>query len=123
MRVRIFGLSLGLCLCLCLVIVGSAQSRQGSIPKAGTPTQPTETLPNSPDAMRDHLAREEANKANLARHAALKTDTEKLLKLAEELKQDVEKSNENVLSVNVVKKADEIEKLAKSVKDKMRGPS
>jgi hypothetical protein len=35
----------------------------------------------------------------------------------------VDKSNENVLSLEVVKKADEIEKLAHSVKDKMKGPN
>jgi hypothetical protein len=35
----------------------------------------------------------------------------------------VEKSNEHVMSVDVIKKADEIEKLARSVKDKMKGPN
>ena len=35
----------------------------------------------------------------------------------------VDKSNENVLSLDVVKKAEEIEKLAHSVKDKMKGPN
>jgi hypothetical protein len=57
------------------------------------------------------------------RVAALKNDTDKLLKLSIELKSYVDKSNENVLSVDVVKKAEEIEKLAKSVKDKMKGPN
>ena len=64
-----------------------------------------------------------AKKANQERNAALKTDTDKLLKLAVELKNYVDKSNENVLSLDVIKKADEIEKLAHSVKDKMRGPN
>jgi hypothetical protein len=62
-------------------------------------------------------------KANLERQAALKTDTEKLLKLAEELKASVDKSTASVLSLDVMKKAEEIEKLAKSVKEKMRGPN
>ena len=47
-------------------------------------------------------------------------DTDILLKLANELKQDVDKSNENTLSLEVVKKAEEIEKLAHSVKEKMK---
>jgi len=64
-----------------------------------------------------------AKKANAARQAVLKSDTDKLLKLAVELKDYVDKSNENVLSLDVVKKADEIEKLAHSVKDKMKGPN
>jgi hypothetical protein len=44
-----------------------------------------------------------------------------LLKLTTELKQYVDNSNENLLSVDVVKRAEEIEKLARSVKDKMKG--
>ena len=60
-------------------------------------------------------------KANEQRQAELKRDTDKLLKLSTELKEYVEKSNENVLSLDVIKKADEIEKLAHSVKTKMKG--
>ena len=57
---------------------------------------------------------------NKERQAAIKKDTDKLLKLATELKQYVDKSNENTLSMDVVKKAAEIEKLAKTVKERMR---
>jgi len=46
-----------------------------------------------------------------------------LLKLSVELKQFVDKSDENVLSLDVIKRADEIEKLAHSVKEKMKGPN
>ncbi len=58
---------------------------------------------------------------NKRRHAELKKDTDKLLELATELKLQVDKSNEHTLSVDVVRKAEEIEKLARSVKEKMRG--
>ena len=75
------------------------------------------------DDARDQLERDMAKKAAKERVAALKTDTDKLLKLSVELKQYVDKSNENVLSLDVIKKADEIERLAKSVKDKMKGPN
>ena len=57
------------------------------------------------------------------RQLQLKEDTEKLFKLATELKDQVGKTNQNILSLDVVKKAEEIEKLAHSVKEKMRGPS
>jgi hypothetical protein len=60
-------------------------------------------------------------KASLQRQQDIRKDTEKLLELATELKQEVDKSNENTLSLGVVKKAEEIEKLAKSVKNKMKG--
>lgn len=75
------------------------------------------------DEARDRITREMAKKANEERHVALQKDTDKLLKLATELKTYVDKSGPNVLSIDVVKKAEEIEKLAHSVKDKMKGPN
>jgi hypothetical protein len=48
-------------------------------------------------------------------------DTDKLLTLATDLKQQVDKSTKDTLSVDVIKKADEIEKLAHSVKERMKG--
>ena len=70
---------------------------------------------------RAKLEKEMAKKANQERHADLKRDTDKLLKLATELKEYVDKSNENILSLDVIKKAEEIERLAHSVKTKMKG--
>ena len=55
---------------------------------------------------------EMAKKANVERQTALRTDADKLFKLATELKTYVEKSNEHVMSVDVIKKADEIENSA-----------
>jgi hypothetical protein len=72
-------------------------------------------------AIPSHIQKEMEKKANAQRQTDLKRDTEKLLKLSTELKEYVDKSNENVLSVEVVNKAEEIEKLAHSVKVKMRG--
>jgi hypothetical protein len=74
-----------------------------------------------PDESRDQMEKDRAKKLNLERQALLKSDAEKLVKLAGELKEYVDKSNENTLSLDVIKKAEEIEKLAKSVKEKMRG--
>jgi hypothetical protein len=54
------------------------------------------------------------------RHKQLHADTDKLLELATELKASVDKTNEQVLSLDVVKKAEEIEKLAKHIKTNMR---
>jgi hypothetical protein len=92
----------------------------------GRPSQPGSSIPpvSSDDSdTRDRMAHDMAKKANEERAAALKVDTDKLLKLATELKASVDKSNENILSLDVIKKAEEIEKLAHSVKEKMRGPN
>jgi len=61
-----------------------------------------------------------AKKENVKRQQDLEKETDKLLELATELKQYVDKTNENMLSVEVIKKAQEIERLAHSVKEKMR---
>lgn len=55
------------------------------------------------------------------RYEEMKRDSEKLLQLATELKQYVDKSGENILSMDVLRKAEEMEKLARQVKNNMRG--
>jgi Ni/Co efflux regulator RcnB len=79
--------------------------------------------PQTPDqaAWEAKQQREAAKQESIKRERDLKKDTEKLLELATELKQYVDKTNENTLSVGVIKKADEIEKLAHTVKEKMKG--
>ena len=107
-------------LCLFLLLPAFAQ------------TPATHQLPsnvsNSPplidaDDARSRIEIDMAKKAAKERVAALKSDTDKLLKLSIELKSYVDKSDENVLSLDVIRKADAIEKLAHSVKDKMKGPN
>jgi 5'-deoxynucleotidase YfbR-like HD superfamily hydrolase len=94
---------------------------------AQSPTVISPSDINSPapdaDEARARMAHEMEKKAAKERVAALKNDTDKLLKLSTELKSYVDKSDENVLSIDVIKKAEQIEKLAKSVKDKMKGPN
>lgn len=57
---------------------------------------------------------------NKERYSKLKKDTDQLLKLATELKASVDKANQDTLSVDVIRKTEQIEKLAKSVRDKMK---
>ena len=66
--------------------------------------------------MQDRMTRE----ANKKRQQDIRAETDRLLQLATELKAAVDKSNENLLSLDVVRKADEVEKLAKKVKEKMK---
>lgn len=54
------------------------------------------------------------------RQKQLKADTDKLLQLATDLKTSVDKTNEHILSLDVIKKAEEIERLAKHIKTNMR---
>jgi hypothetical protein len=64
-----------------------------------------------------------ANKAMLEeRQKSIKKDVEKLYELAAQLKTEVEKTDSTtVLSLAMLKKAEEIEKLAKQIKDHAKG--
>ena len=64
---------------------------------------------------------DQAKMRNTGRQKQLVEDTQKLLSLANELKADVDKSTKDTMSVDVIRKADEIEKLAHNVKEKMKG--
>ncbi len=112
----------GPCLFVLTLVLGLGEPRaHAQNPKFPPMPEPPQTQPTSPeDQAKAKLERDMQKKANQERQAALKRDTEKLLKLATELKDYVDKTNENVLSFDVVKKAEEIEKLAHSVKEKMK---
>jgi hypothetical protein len=80
-------------------------------PRIGQPNQP----PSSPG-----MSPEQMKKYNDERYAKLKHDTDELLQLATQLKQEVDKANSNTLSLDVIKKTEQIEKLAKSVRERMK---
>jgi ABC-type transporter MlaC component len=91
------------------------------IPAAAYQLQP-HSMSQAEKEMQDRQLKE----ANKKRQQDIRDDAQKLFQLATELKAAVDKSNENVLSLDVVRKADEVEKLAKRVKEKMKqsiGPS
>jgi len=67
--------------------------------------------------MRKHAERELGKQ----RYKDIKSDSERLLALATQLKQQVDTAGEHTLSLDVIKKAEQIEKLAKDVKNKMKG--
>jgi len=100
-----------------LWVGGSGRQLPQVIPPPPSPNQ----APPSDDPNRERIEKDMAKRANQEREAQLKRDTERLFKLATELKDYVDKTDENTLSLNVIKKADEIEKLAHSVKEKMKG--
>jgi hypothetical protein len=58
--------------------------------------------------------------ANAERKKQISDDTARLLKLAADLKSEVDKTTKDTLSLGVIRKADEIEKLAHNVKEKMK---
>lgn len=98
----------------------SSGQRQGQAP--GFPPKPPIGInPDETDPMDAHRTEKQAKLQNNDRQKRLVEDTNKLLALATDLKAQVDKSTKDTLSVDVIKKADEIEKLAHSVKERMKG--
>jgi len=96
-------------------------------PPAGQLPQPAEaggprfgTQRNQTDPDEERMERERQKHLNKDRFESLRRDTARLLQLSNELKQYVDKASENTLSLDVIRKAEEVEKLAKRVKEKMR---
>src|SRR6478672_13170474 len=104
------------CLITALVLFsGGAALLAPAAPVTALPQLETRQDPAQKE-MQDRMMRE----ANKKRQQDIREDTDKLFQLATELKAAVDKSNENLLSLDVVRKADEVEKLAKKVKEKMK---
>jgi hypothetical protein len=110
-------------LILCLFAVPGAAQNPANPQPPPAHSRDLGLPPENEDEARERIEHDMAKKAAKERVVALKSDTDRLLKLSVELKQYVDKSDENVLSLDVIKKAEEIEKLARSVKDKMKGPN
>jgi hypothetical protein len=56
----------------------------------------------------------------MERKRQITDDSARLLKLASDLKAEVDKTSKDTLSLGVIRKAEEIEKLAHNVKEKMK---
>lgn len=84
------------------------------------PADAWQTSLGTPSQIDQDMRDRQIKALNQQRQQDIRKDTDKLYQLATELKAAVDKSNENVLSLEVVKKAGEVEKLAKRVKEKMK---
>lgn len=112
------------------VIFSISVSISGAVAFSQTQAQESqEKAAKSGDKPADPTANQAANQtANQKQPVDLKTqhqtqleeDTARLLVLANELKAEMDKSTKDTLSLGVIKKAEEIEKLAKKVRGEMK---
>ena len=109
-----------LCLLSFILLTGSSWP-QGRDPLGMDGQDPQFGREKPKDPLEEKMEHQREKAMNKDRQTTLQKDTDRLLKLATELKESVDKSNEHTLSLDVIKKAEEIEKLAKSVKERMRG--
>jgi len=70
--------------------------------------------------MKSQDEQKKLSEQNELRQKQMTEDTAKLLQLATELKTEMDKSTKDTLSMNVVRKAEQIEKLAHTVREKMK---
>ena len=90
-----------------------ANSRGRRRPDGSEDASDSPNSPNSPNATKAILEERQKN---------IKKEVERLYDLASELKTEVEKTDSTtILSLAMLKKADEIEKLAKQIKDQAKG--
>jgi hypothetical protein len=83
------------------------------------PQLPLEKVPKSEADVRAERQLEKERQKQ--RWQDIKKRSEQLLEVATELKQYVDKSGENVMSIEVIKKAEQMEKLSKDLQRKMKG--
>jgi len=86
-----------------------------NVPSIGRPD------PLANDPLGGRMEEQQARSRNSDRQKRLVSDTDKLVVLVKELKNQVETSDKPLQPGDVGKRAEEIEKLAKSVKDRMKG--
>jgi hypothetical protein len=97
----------------------SAQQQAGSAPTHEPGQGPVSNtspaaVPPSQSGTRPPDAADPERKKQIAEESAI------LLKLATDLKAEVDKTTKDTLSLNVIRKADQIEKLAHNVKESMK---
>lgn len=106
------------CLAVLVTLAGSAQQSQQGLNPSNRWSDLDDQLHID---MRGPQAKQQSiEAANAARKKQLTEDSAKLLALAVALKADVDKTSKDMLSLSVIRKADEIEKLAHNVKEKMK---
>ena len=96
---------------------GMQQTLPGQAPERPDSALPV-TDPTSPYAGKMESA--QARTLREERHKKLLEDTARLVQLSNELKVEVDKAGKDDLSLTVIKKASDIEKLAHDVKERMK---
>ncbi|HTV09672.1 MAG TPA: hypothetical protein VMD97_11565 [Candidatus Aquilonibacter sp.] len=86
-------------------------------PPTGVPAYSPD-LGNSTESPADAQLR--ANASSADRHKKVAADVDKLVALSNELKSEMDKTNKDELSLDVIRKAQEIEKLAHDVQSRMK---
>jgi hypothetical protein len=108
---------------LAAIAMADAAGAQSTMPAPNSPAMPQAPIGpaggvNGADQVR--LDEMRLRQLNDDRRKKLVADTDRLLELATQLKVAMDAATKNEMSVEVIRKADEIERLAHSVKERMK---
>ena len=96
---------------------GDPMQGSGTVSQNGPATAP---MGRPTDPLEAMMAARTRAERNLDRQKHLESDTKRLLALANELNTEIASSGTETMTPEMLRKMNEIEKLARSVKDKMR---
>jgi precorrin-2 methylase len=102
------------------ILVGGITAASAQAPRLPPTISQTQGTGSVPVTNGDDAQKQQAIAANEQRQVEIRRDTEKMAELTQELKAYLEKTDQGVMSVDAIKKAEQIEKLAHSVKSKMK---
>jgi hypothetical protein len=94
--------------------------QSGNRQQQGSPSPVLGEPPSAADEARVRMEEQRVKLQIDERQKHLQADTARLVQLSSELKEEVDKSGKYVTSVEAIRKAEEIEKLAHSVRDRMK---
>jgi hypothetical protein len=95
----------------------SASAQQIHLPPSVSQSQ---GMGGVPVTVGSDAQKQQALAASQQRQLEIRRDTEKMAELTQELKDYLLKSEQGIVSVDAIKKAEQIEKLAHSIKSKMK---
>ncbi|MBI4464032.1 MAG: hypothetical protein HY647_04955 [Acidobacteria bacterium] len=105
-----------LLLVLCTALGHDLLAQRRQVPPSLPPASSDTPLPPSSSPLGTSIPRKMIKES----YEQMRKDVEQLYQLASELREETAKANEDVLSIPVVKKAEEIEKLAKKIQGRMK---
>jgi acyl carrier protein len=120
---RPIAIAAGAIICLLSPVANPAAGHDRIQQNGSYVPQAVNRMPDANDQDKMHQQQNDHDRieaANAQRKLEIAADSEKLLKMVTELKEELDKTNKDTLPVDSIHKIDAIDKLARGMKDKLR---
>jgi hypothetical protein len=105
---------------LALIFIAPCLAQQAAQDASAQPSVPKPPAVQAVATTTSPVDNQKPSAPQTPKQKQLADDTARLLQLANELKAEMDKSSKDTLSLNVMKKAEQVEKLAHKVRDEMK---